>query len=88
MNWLLTGILLLSVRSEFWMEQPLDHSDNQSAMFNQRYFIQRHSNGDRLVISINGEGPASGTNDGRDLPMRLANQVDATLITVEHRFYG
>lgn len=72
-----------------WMELPLDHFSSGSQLFRARYFINKQYADPAnpiLFYEIGGEGPVNGLRD--DYVSTLAQKYRATVVTMEHRFYG
>ncbi|PRP85970.1 hypothetical protein PROFUN_06092 [Planoprotostelium fungivorum] len=76
-----------------FFNQTLDHfNPTDSRTFTQRYWVNdKHwSGGDApIILYINGEGPVSGPPSASDdFVVTLADNLQATIVTLEHRYYG
>jgi pimeloyl-ACP methyl ester carboxylesterase len=73
-----------------WFEQPIDHSDADSANFNQRYYIDTTYCEDMsscpIFMYIGGEGTLSATPGG--YTTTIAQEHGALIYALEHRWYG
>jgi pimeloyl-ACP methyl ester carboxylesterase len=77
---------------EYWFTQKLNHFDPQQndETFQQRYYLFDEyyvpRNNNVILLYICGEGPCEGTpgNYAKD----YAKELNALLITIEHRYYG
>lgn len=85
------GLLDASPISTKWIEQPLDHFDeNESRTWKMRYFERLDSwkaNGP-IYLFINGEGTASEVFLQTGMLYELAKETEGAMYLSEHRYYG
>lgn len=79
------SLSLAQVQGPFFFEQLVDHFSGSNATFQQKYF-KIPGSGNVVFLYISGEAPLAGFEN--DEVLRYAGAVGATVLTLEHRYYG
>lgn len=86
----LTSGPFTETKETFWFTQLLDHSDPANkATWQQRYHVysEYQQGKGAVILYICGEWNCRGVSDN-SMSFQLAKQLGATVIALEHRFYG
>ncbi|KAL0480036.1 serine protease [Acrasis kona] len=87
---LLIIIALCTCEPEYFFDQKVDHFTPSESTFKQRYYVydeHRASTGDEVaLLYICGEIVCTGT--AQNYAKEYARHLKASLVTVEHRYYG
>ncbi|KAJ1753498.1 hypothetical protein LPJ79_000357 [Coemansia sp. RSA 1821] len=76
--------------TQYWFTQPIDHFGNNNGTWQQQYLVNAtfYKPGGPIFISTPGETPLSTRYVDATYPSQLAQQMNALVISVEHRFFG
>jgi hypothetical protein len=70
----------------FFFLQKVDHFGSVRGTFEQKYFVVPGTSSGPYFLYISGEAPLDGFEN--DQVLRYATSVGATVLTLEHRYYG